>query len=111
MALDQEEPQQEQTLVEHLTELRKRVVRSGIAVLIFVLIAWGFKTEIFEIVRSPIKPYLPDGKLIFTGPMDSFLAHLKVCLLASIIFSCPIWLYQMWKFIEPGLYEEERKSL
>jgi|GEM_PF-4487471 len=65
------------TLVEHLTELRVRIVYSLIAVAITTILAWNFSELIFDIVRRPILPYLPEGGLVFTAPMDKFMAHLS----------------------------------
>ena len=97
------------TLVQHLTELRIRIVYSLIAVGVTSILAWNFSELIFEIVRRPILPYLPQGGLVFTAPMDKFMAHLKVSVLAGIVMACPIWIFQLWKFIAPGLYRQERK--
>ena len=53
-------------------------------------------------IREPIAPYLPQGGLIFTGVMDKFTAHIKVAIMTGVILSCPIWIYQLWKFVAPG---------
>lgn len=103
------ETEKEQDLIEHLTELRHCLVWSLGFVLLGFFGCWGFSEKIFDIIRVPIAPYLPDGGFIFTGPMDKFLAHIKVCLLAGIIISSPFWMYQVWKFISPGLYKNEKK--
>ncbi len=111
MALDQEDvtSEGELSLIEHLTELRKRVVYSLIAILIFMAGALVFSDIIMEFITDPIRTFLPDQKIFFTGPMDVFLAHLKIALLSGVILSCPFWLYQVWKFVEPGLYDNEKK--
>lgn len=102
-------PQDEYTLVEHLTELRDRLIKSMIAIVVLAIVAWNFSEQIFAIVRHPILPYLPENGLIFTAPTDKFMAHLKVSFLAGIVFACPIWIWQVWKFVAPGLYKNERK--
>ena len=99
----------EYTLVEHLTELRDRLIRSIIAVVAFAILAWNFSDFFFSIVRQPILPYLPQNGLVFTAPMDKFMAHLKVSVLTGVIFACPVWIYQIWQFIAPGLYKNEKK--
>jgi sec-independent protein translocase protein TatC len=100
-----------QTLVEHLTELRTRLIWSILFVLLGFFACWAFSGEIFDIIRAPIQPYLStDSKgLIFTAPMDKFMAHLKVSFLASIVLTCPLWLSQVWLFVAPGLYANEKK--
>lgn len=98
-----------QTLVEHLGELRTRVVYCGYALIIATLICYGFSDKIFDFIRDPIAPYLQGGGLVFTGPMDKFVAHLKLSFVCGIIISCPFWLYQIWLFVAPGLYVNERK--
>ncbi len=102
---------QNQSLVEHLTELRIRVTRALFGVAVGFLASYSFSDQLMEVIRHPIKPFLSTdgGGLVFLGVMDLFLAHLKISLLAGVILSCPWWLYQTWKFIAPGLYESERK--
>ena len=98
-----------QSLTDHLSELRDRLIRSAWGVLLATIICWMFSEQIFNIVRTPIAPYLDTGGLVFTNPMDKFLAHVKVSLMSGIILACPIWLYQAWMFVAPGLYTHERK--
>lgn len=98
-----------QTLIEHLEELRKRIVWSATGVLVGLGISWSFTEQIMDWIRRPIQPYLPQGGLIFTGVMDKFMAHIKISILGGVILSCPFWLYQMWRFVSPGLYKNERK--
>lgn len=96
-------------LVEHLGELRFRLTRSAYALFIGMGVCWGFSDKLFDIVRKPIEPYLPNGGLIFTAPIDKFMAHIKVAFVAGMFLSAPIWLYQLWKFISPALYKNEKK--
>lgn len=100
-----------QTLVEHLTELRIRIMYSLIIVFAGFLACWGFSEILFDIIRGPIQPHLSTDSqgLVFTAPMDKFLAHLKVSALSSVILTAPLWLYQVWKFVAPGLYANEKK--
>lgn len=98
-----------QTLVEHLAELRVRIVYCGYALIIATLACYSISEKIFDYVRAPIAPYLQGGGLVFTGPMDKFVAHLKLSLVCGIIISCPFWLYQIWLFVAPGLYNKEKK--
>ena len=99
----------EQSLVEHLCDLRTCLIRSVVGVLLGFLICWIWSSEIFDLIRWPITPFLRDGGLVFTHPVDKFLAHVKVSLLAGVIVSCPYWVYQVWRFVSPGLYIHEKK--
>jgi sec-independent protein translocase protein TatC len=102
---------QNMTLTDHLTELRKRIVYSLYSLLAFTAIAYEHSKELFDFIRKPIEKYLPNGGLVYTAPMDKFMAHFKLSIVAGVIASCPFWLYQLWKFIAPGLYKNERKYM
>lgn len=102
-------PQDDYTLVEHLTELRTRLVYALYAIIVFTIAAWAYSEVIFNYVRLPIQSFLPDKGLVFTAPTDKFMAHIKISVLAGIIAACPVWIYQIWRFIEPGLYVKEKR--
>lgn len=97
------------TLFEHLGELRNRLVYCAYGLVVGIGIGWGFSEKIFNFLRAPIEPYLSTGGLIYTGPMDKFVAHLKLAFVFGVVVSCPYWLYHVWRFIAPGLYKSERK--
>lgn len=106
---DPNDPSEGQTLIEHLGELRDRLVKSAWAVLLGTIICWIFKDQLFDILRRPIlETHMLDG-LVFTHPIDSFMAHVKVAILGGVIMTCPIWLYQAWQFVAPGLYAHEKR--
>lgn len=98
-----------QSLTEHLSELRVRLIRSLWAILIFACVAYYFSEQLFDILRMPAQKYLPNGGLVFTHPVDKFMAHLKIAAFSGIALSCPFWLYQIWSFIAPGLYQKEKR--
>lgn len=104
-------PLENGTLVDHLTELRFRLVRVVWILLISAGICWSFVEPLMATIQTPIRPYLKqtNGGLVFTGVADSFFAHLKLALLAGVVLSCPLWLYQVWRFVAPGLYQQERR--
>lgn len=104
-------PDDTATLVDHLTELRVRVIRAVWGIVLFTIVSWTFVEPLMALIQTPIKKYLPktNGGLVFTGVTDSFFAHIKLAVLCGIIFSCPIWLYQVWQFVAPGLYANEKK--
>lgn len=99
----------EMNLIQHIAELRFRVIRAGLCIIVGTLICWGLSEHIFDIIRHPIARYLPQGGLVFTGPLDKFIAHIKIALISGTMISAPFWLYQLWKFISPALYKNEKK--
>lgn len=100
---------QQQTFFDHLNELRKCIVKVLWILVVGFVVTILFKESIFDFLRAPIAPYLPSNGLVFTGPVDKFVAYLKVCFLASALITSPLWLYQVWLFIVPALYKHEKK--
>lgn len=98
-----------ESLYDHLAELRTRLINCVLILLVATIACYAFSEQIFDFVRAPILPYLPEGGLIYTGPLDKFIAHLKLSLLTGVLVSCPLWLYQVWLFIAPGLYNKEKR--
>ena len=96
---------------EHLSELRNRIIKVLIFLGLAFLVSYFFSAEILSLISRPVRPYLvaTEGKLIFISPFEKFFSHLWVSLFSGIVLSSPFWLYQIWKFISPGLYKEERK--
>ncbi len=99
----------EQSLTDHLTELRVRLIRAIFWILLFTCLGWYFSDIIMDVVRYPIQQYLPEGGLVYTGVMDKFMAHVKLGMLAGVILSAPFWLFEVWKFVAPGLYQKEKR--
>jgi sec-independent protein translocase protein TatC len=102
-------PERLQTLTEHLTELRDRLIKAAWAIALLTIIALIFSERVFDVIRAPIVQYLPQGGLVFTNPMDKFVAHMKVSIMCGVVFSCPWWIYQAYGFVAPGLYAREKK--
>jgi sec-independent protein translocase protein TatC len=98
-----------QNLNDHLKELRVRLIKSLWAVLIVAAFAYAYSEQLFDYLRLPAQKYLPSGGLVFTHPTDKFMAHLKIAIFSGLGLSCPVWLYQLWAFIAPGLYQKEKK--
>lgn len=98
-----------QTLIEHLTELRFRLVRIAWGLLLGLIICYNFTHQIFDFMRAPIAPYLPTGGLVFTSPMDKFVAHLKIAFFGGVLITIPWSIYQLWQFVAPGLYKKEKR--
>jgi len=101
----------EQTLIDHLRELRKRLMYSVLGILIMAALCWLFKEILFDVIRQPIEPFLSTEQkgLVYTGLMENFLAYVKISLLGGVILSCPFWLYHIWQFLSPALYQNEKK--
>ncbi len=101
---------------QHLAELRKRLLRSALAVLAGFSLAYGFHKEIFRILRIPFDTayqnvYHEAPKLISISLMEGFMVYLKMSCLVGIFIASPVIFYQIWKFIAPGLRENERKHV
>jgi len=101
--------EEKQPFLAHLEELRKRLIASTIAVGIGFAVCYFFSERIFLVLIEPLKAVMPEGdQLIFTALPEMFLAYLKVALVAGILMASPYLFYQMWMFVAPGLYKQER---
>ena len=103
------------SFVGHLTELRSRITKSFVFLIILFIFSYIFSTEIY---RFLVQPYAEavlvenlDRRLIFTALHEAFLTYLKVAFFAAFFISSPFFLIQLWKFIAPGLYKNEKKTL
>jgi sec-independent protein translocase protein TatC len=97
------------SLVQHLEELRKRIIWSIVGLAVAFFPCWSYAKEIFNFLVAPIHPFLPPGtRLAFLGLTDPFLMYFKVAALAALFIASPFILYQAWRFIAPGLYPRER---
>jgi sec-independent protein translocase protein TatC len=98
------------SFLEHLEELRKRLIVSIIALGVGFLLCWNFADRIFGWIELPLTKFLPTGdKLVYTKLTEPFLLYMKVAFFAGIFVSSPIILWQLWLFISPGLYKRERR--
>jgi sec-independent protein translocase protein TatC len=98
------------SFLEHLDELRKRLVHVAVYIAVGFLASWVFSKRIYDFLAVPIIKALPAGtKLVFTKPTDPFILYMKVAFLAGIFLTIPLTLYEVWKFIAPGLYRKEKK--
>lgn len=99
-------------LVEHLEELRVRIVRIVIIISIAFILCYTFSEEIVQFLLAPLKASIGDhGKIIFLGILDKITAQLQISFWVSIIISSPLWFYQLWLFIRPALYPKELKVI
>lgn len=96
----------------HLEELRKRLIICFSAVGIGFVISYIFSKSLFEILMQPLLTAMPpEEKLIYTALPEAFFTYLKVAFLAGILLAVPVIMYQLWIFIAPGLYKNEKRLL
>jgi len=101
---------EKQPFLSHLEELRERLIKCAISIGIGFVISYIFAKDLFKILVSPLTNNLPEGDgLIFTNLPEMFFAYLKTAFIAGILLASPVIFYQMWKFIAPGLYQNEKK--
>jgi len=103
------------SFVGHLSELRSRLVKSFIFLILLFVISYFFSTEIYQFLVQPYADVVLaknlDRRLIFTALHEAFLTYLKVAFFAAFFISSPFFLIQLWKFIAPGLYKNEKQAL
>jgi sec-independent protein translocase protein TatC len=103
-------PDHEQPLVAHLLELRDRLLRAVLAVLVVFLVLFPFANDLYVLVSEPLRETLPAGSsMISTKPIDPFLIPFKLSLQLAIFIAVPFILYQFWAFVAPGLYKHEKR--
>ena len=107
---DEKQPQGEMTFVEHLVELRDRLLRVVLAVLCFLVVLFPFANDLYAVLAEPLLRHLPEGtSMIATQVASPFLTPFKLAIVLSIFLAMPVVLYQVWSFIAPGLYKHERR--
>ncbi len=94
----------------HLEELRKRLVRILIAVGLGFLVCYSFKDWLFMIITKPLAAVMPKGSsMIYTALPEAFFIYMKIAFFAALFLTGPYTLFQIWRFISPGLYQKEKK--
>jgi len=104
-------PDGRMTVVEHLTELRRRLVISLIAIALGGIVCFVFAPQIISFLVEFYKNSTANtpNKLIFTGPLDAFATRLKIATYGGIVLAMPVWLWELWRFITPGLNPTEKR--
>jgi sec-independent protein translocase protein TatC len=106
------DPEGRMTVFEHLGELRRRLMISIVAVVVAGTVVFIFAPEIISWLIQFYNDSAPKGtpnKFIFTGPLDAFATRLKIATYGGIVLALPVWLFQLWRFITPGLTRNEKK--
>lgn len=103
---EEEEDESSMTVIEHLEELRWRIIVSMVAVLIGSIAGWFLANPAIELLARPV---LRLGPLRYAGPADGFVIQLKMSVMIGVALAWPVLLYQAWKFIAPGLTRKERR--
>lgn len=96
------------TFLEHLEELRTRLIRSLVALVVGFAASWTFHEEIFHFLTEPLRKAYPGVKFITTGPSEALVLYMKMAFFVGIFLAAPYLLYQVWAFVAPGLYAHEK---
>ncbi|MFM8531966.1 MAG: twin-arginine translocase subunit TatC [Ilumatobacteraceae bacterium] len=103
-------------LVDHLRELRSRLVKAGLAIVAGMVVGWIYYDEIFAWLSAPFEAVVAQARaegrevtLALTGVADPFVLQLQISAVTGLLLSSPVWLYQLWRFVTPGLRKNERR--
>lgn len=104
-------PDGQMSMLEHLAELRNRILISAFAVVIGAIVAFAFSNRVLEFLQDYYREAInsPDITFIFLAPADAFITRLKIATYGGIILALPVWLYQLWRFVTPGLNPKEKR--
>ena len=106
-----EEMSDKAPLVEHLVELRNRLMVSVLAILVGFLLCYSVSEHIFTFLVQPLREIIgPDAKMIYTGLHEAFFTYLKVSFFAGLFLALPVIFVQFWGFVAPGLYDHEKRA-
>ena len=103
-------------LIEHLRELRSRVVKASLAILVGMVVGWIYYDAIFAWLSAPFEAVVEQARaegrditLALTGVADPFVLQLQIAAVTGLLIASPVWLYQLWRFVTPGLRRNERR--
>jgi len=98
------------SFLDHLDELRRRIIYVVISITVGFVAAFFFIDEIFNFIMQPLQQLLPSGgTLIYTDPTEAFILYIKIALIAGLLLASPAVMLQVWLFVAPGLYSNEKK--
>ena len=99
-------------LISHLEELRRKLIIAGVSWLVAFLSCYAFAEQLFDLIAGPIRLALPEGtSLVFITATEPFFTYLKIGALAGLLVSMPVIFWQIWSFIAPGLYKNEKRYI
>ena len=104
-------PGERLSIISHLEELRTRLVRASLAVLVGFGICYWQVQPIFHWIAKPLRDVLPDSPLVMLKMTEAFMTYLKLALWAGLLVASPVVLYQLWAFVAPGLYRHEKRLI
>jgi sec-independent protein translocase protein TatC len=97
------------SFLEHLDELRKRIINCLLYIAAGVVVAFAFHQQLYDFILEPTRKVLPEGsRLIYTQPGEAFSLHIQIALIAGVVLAAPFIMYQVWRFIAPALYANEK---
>jgi sec-independent protein translocase protein TatC len=111
-------PEGRMPLMDHLRELRNRIIKAAVALIVAMIVALCFSSPLLNLIERPFCDATINGmtgckqvgdQLAITGVFDSFFLRITVAFYIALVGTCPVWLYQLWAFIAPGLYRREKK--
>ena len=115
----EQNPDGRMPLMDHIRELRNRVVKMSLALIVGMIVGFVVFRWAFHVIERPLCAANVDGqtgcktlglnKLVLDGPLDTFYMRVKVAFIVGLVLSCPVWLYQIWAFVAPGLYAREKR--
>jgi sec-independent protein translocase protein TatC len=109
-ALEDADEAGKMSFLDHLDELRRRIIYAVISLAVGVVIAAVFIGDIFDFIMRPLQAMLPPGgTLVYTDPTEAFMLNIKIALIAGLVIASPAVMTQVWLFIAPGLYVHEKK--
>lgn len=110
------DPEGRMPLTEHLRELRNRLVKAFLAIAVFAVLGWIYYEPIFSFLTEPIDRVMEDAKargldlrLTLTGVTEAFTLQVRVAAMAGVVLASPVWIYQLWAFVTPGLHRHEKR--
>ncbi len=103
------DPDATMSFLEHLDELRARLVRCAVAFVVALAACWTWSGPLLRALLHPVQDRLPSGGIVFIHLTEPFTTYMKTAALAAVFVTAPFWLYQLWAFVAPGLYAHERR--